>query len=64
MTSPSEIKLHIGGMDCANCALTLERSIQQLNGVEDAQVNFAAGTMEATGQLSRSARGWSLNSAS
>ena len=36
-------------MDCANCALTLERSLSQLPGVERVQVNFTAATLSASG---------------
>jgi Cd2+/Zn2+-exporting ATPase len=45
------LKLHITGMDCANCALTLERSIAKIKGVETVQVNFTAATLEASGDL-------------
>ncbi|EKF87045.1 heavy metal translocating P-type ATPase [Methanobacterium formicicum] len=40
----AEIK--ISGMHCASCALNVEKSLQGLEGVEDAQVNF--GTEKAT----------------
>lgn len=40
----AEIK--ISGMHCASCALNVEKSLQNLEGVEDAQVNF--GTEKAT----------------
>ena len=30
------------GMDCADCALTIERNLNSLNGVAEAKVNFAA----------------------
>lgn len=41
----------IGGMDCAECARTLERSVGQLQGVRFVRVNFAAGTLEASGEF-------------
>jgi Cd2+/Zn2+-exporting ATPase len=47
----TELKLRIAGMDCANCALTLERSVAQLEGVDRVQVNFTTATLEASGDL-------------
>ncbi|HNT24674.1 MAG TPA: cation-translocating P-type ATPase [Anaerolineales bacterium] len=44
-----EIEYAIQGMDCANCALTLERSLAQLQGVERVQVNFTAAVLTASG---------------
>jgi Cd2+/Zn2+-exporting ATPase len=38
----------IEGMDCADCARTIERSLADLAGVRDAKVRFAAGTAEVT----------------
>ena len=38
-------ELTIEGMDCADCALKLERGVGQLNGVLSAAVNFTAGKM-------------------
>ena len=40
----AEIK--ISGMHCASCALNVEKSLQELEGVKEAQVNF--GTEKAT----------------
>jgi len=37
-----ELTLPITGMTCANCALTIERSLKRLDGVESAAVNLAA----------------------
>lgn len=37
--------LAIEGMDCADCALTLERGVGRLEGVEQASVNFGAARM-------------------
>ena len=42
------INLTIRGMDCAACAATLERSIRRQKGVQNAAVNYTAGTMELT----------------
>ncbi|MFQ7235253.1 MAG: cation transporter, partial [Enterococcus hulanensis] len=30
----------LDGLDCANCAAKIERSVQQIKGVEQAQVDF------------------------
>ncbi len=37
--------LAIEGMDCADCAMTLERGVGRLEGVEEASVNFGAARM-------------------
>jgi Cu+-exporting ATPase len=37
-----KITLPITGMTCANCALNIERGVKKLEGVEGANVNFAA----------------------
>ena len=44
-------RLRIDGMDCADCALTIEKAISKLDGVETASVNFTTQTLEATGQI-------------
>lgn len=33
-------KYTIKGLDCANCALDLERAIKKLDGVKDASISF------------------------
>jgi Cd2+/Zn2+-exporting ATPase len=38
--------MSIDGMDCASCAVTLERSVQQVDGVQRAVVNFASGRLD------------------
>ena len=43
-------ELTITGMDCADCALTLERGVARLDGVASCQVNFTTGTMRVAGQ--------------
>jgi len=40
-----EIKFDITGLDCANCALELERSIKKVKGVSDCHINFIMETM-------------------
>lgn len=48
----------ISGMDCGDCAKTVEAGVRRLPGVATAEVNFAAGTLSVTsadGQLSQAA---------
>lgn len=35
--------VRIGGMTCASCAQTVEKSLREVNGVAEAEVNFATG---------------------
>ena len=44
--SKKKAEIKISGMHCASCALNIEKSLQGMEGVEDAQVNF--GTEKAT----------------
>ncbi len=46
-----EVKYTIQGMDCADCALSLERSLGQIKGVEQVNVNFTTGRMDASGDF-------------
>jgi Cd2+/Zn2+-exporting ATPase len=46
---PKEVKYAIQGMDCADCALSLERSLAQIQGVEQVNVSYATGFLEASG---------------
>ena len=39
----------IDGFSCANCARTFEKNVQQIKGVEDAQVNFGASKITVQG---------------
>ncbi len=41
MGTTKEIALPITGMHCANCSLTIERTVKKLTGVEAASVNYA-----------------------
>ena len=50
-TTQDPIKLKIVGMDCGSCAMTIESSMRQLDGVEDATVSFTTETMEVIGQV-------------
>jgi Cd2+/Zn2+-exporting ATPase len=51
MPDKQDKQYQITGMDCANCALTLERSLGQLPGVDSVTVNFTAATLEARGSF-------------
>jgi len=46
-----ELELVITGMDCADCALTLQKSIERLDGVQACSVNFASGRMRVHGSV-------------
>ncbi len=39
-------KFKIEGLDCANCAAELERAIQKIEGIENANINFMTQKME------------------
>jgi Zn2+/Cd2+-exporting ATPase len=47
----TEVRYQIEGMDCANCALTLERSLSQIEGMDEVQVNFTTASMRASGNF-------------
>jgi Cd2+/Zn2+-exporting ATPase len=42
------LRFRIGGMDCADCALSVERVVAALPGITDARVNFGAATLTVT----------------
>jgi len=46
-----KIDLNITGMDCADCALTLEKRVGGLDGVNEVQVNFAVAKMTVVGDV-------------
>ena len=46
------LKLKIAGMDCGSCAMTIENSMRQLDGVDDVSVSFTTETMELSGTAS------------
>ena len=46
------LRFRIAGMDCGSCAMTIEKSMRQLDGVADVSVSFATETMELTGDVS------------
>ena len=39
-------RFKIMGLDCANCALELERAIGKIDGIKSANINFMAERME------------------
>jgi len=41
-TIDESVSLPLTGMTCANCALTIQRNLEKLEGVREAQVNFAS----------------------
>ena len=45
------LELNITGMDCADCALTLEKGVAKLEGVAECQVNFAVAKMRVSGDV-------------
>jgi len=45
------LKVKIVGMDCGSCAMTIESSMRQLPGVEEATVSFTTETMEISGEV-------------
>jgi Cd2+/Zn2+-exporting ATPase len=50
-----KIELNITGMDCADCALTLEKGVGGLEGVNEVQVNFSVAKMTVAGDVEVSA---------
>jgi len=44
-------RFKIAGMDCANCARTIEQGVRELDGISDAQVNFASEVLEGRGHF-------------
>lgn len=49
MSKPDTIRLSIGSMSCAGCVASVEKALQQVDGVESARVNFAEHTAEVEG---------------
>ena len=50
-TSAQTRTLKILGMDCGNCAITIETSIRRLPGVSSAAVSFTTETLQITGDV-------------
>ncbi|WP_310618783.1 heavy metal translocating P-type ATPase [Flexibacterium corallicola] len=55
-TAQTTFKLDISGMSCAGCASRVEKSLQNIQGVEQARVNLALETAEVRAQDQISAR--------
>ena len=47
-TNDTTEKLRISGMDCGDCAVSIEKSLETLPGVRSASVSFGAGTAQVT----------------
>lgn len=41
-------KFKIEGLDCAHCALEVEEALKEMDGIEDANVNFGQSTISYT----------------
>jgi copper chaperone len=48
-------KLKVTGMTCNHCVAAVKKALQRVPGVEDAQVNLAAGEAVVTGHADRQA---------
>ncbi len=51
LSMTNTLEINITGMDCADCALTLEKGISKLEGIEGCQVNFATAKMQLSGEI-------------
>jgi Cd2+/Zn2+-exporting ATPase len=49
---PDRVTYRVGGMDCADCALKVEKGVRQLKGVEKVQVDFMTGLLQVEGVVS------------
>jgi Cd2+/Zn2+-exporting ATPase len=57
---PAPLVFHVEGMDCADCALKLEKGVAALDGVAEVRLNFVAAKMTVT-QKHGGAEGAELN---
>ncbi len=48
-------RFQVKGMDCADCARTIERGVSKLEGVTECQLNYSAATLQVRGQATREA---------
>jgi Cd2+/Zn2+-exporting ATPase len=46
---------NVTGMDCADCAKSIERGVSRLDGVSACEINFAAGKLKVAGHVNRDA---------
>jgi len=51
--STTTLELIITGMDCADCVLTLERGVSNLDGVAECKINFATARMQVSGEVDK-----------
>ncbi|MPL99360.1 hypothetical protein SDC9_45577 [bioreactor metagenome] len=53
--SSNEVKLILSGLDCANCANKIETKVNNLDGINEATLNFATSTLiiELNGTIER-----------
>lgn len=52
---PETFTLQIKGMDCANCALTVEKGVAQLDGITQCELNFTTEQLRVQGDVSLAA---------
>ena len=55
ITPPSPQTFTITGMDCADCARTVQTGVSRLDGVERAELNFAMGRLTVDGEIAADA---------
>ncbi len=48
----AEQRYRVEGMDCADCALKIEKGVRQLEGVERAELNFSTALLSIEGEVS------------
>ena len=53
---PAALRFRVVGMDCADCAISVERVVAAMPGVADARVNFGAATLTVVPRVGRSAQ--------
>ena len=51
--STTEQTFHITGLDCASCALTVEKGVSRLADVDLASLNFSTEILRVTGNVAR-----------
>ncbi len=51
MSTPTSAEYRIKGMDCASCALTVEKGVSRLTGVEDCSINFTTEILRVQGDV-------------
>lgn len=54
-TTSEEYLFHIQGLDCANCARTVELGVAQLEGVQESSLNFSTEKLRVRGKIDRTA---------